>query len=172
MVRKLNKKSRFLSTKENNKLLKNKKGPNGYRLCRWCETEVEPPRRTFCSEKCVHEWSLRSNNRYLREYIYRYQRGICSLCGLDTRLLRIKIEDKIADLLGKYGEGWEKSQDWVSFLKNIKYTHKESGISLWHADHIKPVSDGGGMCGPENFRTLCVPCHKEITKTWRKNRKS
>ena len=36
--------------------------------------------------------------------------------------------------------------------------------SLWEADHIVPVSEGGGACGLENFRTLCVPCHKAETK--------
>lgn len=29
----------------------------------------------------------------------------------------------------------------------------------WHADHILPVYKGGGQCGIENFRTLCVACH-------------
>ena len=27
---------------------------------------------------------------------------------------------------------------------------------LWHADHIQPVFDGGGLCGVDNIRTLCV----------------
>lgn len=27
-------------------------------------------------------------------------------------------------------------------------------------DHIIPVCRGGGLCGPDNLRTLCVPCHK------------
>lgn len=35
---------------------------------------------------------------------------------------------------------------------------------LWHADHIKPVFQGGGMCTIENLRTLCVPCHADVTK--------
>lgn len=33
--------------------------------------------------------------------------------------------------------------------------------SWWDADHIKPVVEGGGLCGLENYRTLCVPCHKK-----------
>jgi hypothetical protein len=35
--------------------------------------------------------------------------------------------------------------------------------SLWEADHIVPVSEGGGQCGLDNYRTLCVPCHKAET---------
>jgi len=35
--------------------------------------------------------------------------------------------------------------------------------SWWDADHIKPVVEGGGLCGLDNYRTLCVPCHKKET---------
>jgi 5-methylcytosine-specific restriction endonuclease McrA len=44
--------------------------------------------------------------------------------------------------------------------------------SLWEADHIVPVAEGGGACGLENYRTLCVPCHKEITAEWHRNKKN
>jgi hypothetical protein len=33
----------------------------------------------------------------------------------------------------------------------------------WHADHIKRVADGGGECGEDNIRTLCVVCHIRLT---------
>lgn len=32
--------------------------------------------------------------------------------------------------------------------------------NAWHADHIRPVYKGGGLCHLENLRTLCVPCHQ------------
>lgn len=35
---------------------------------------------------------------------------------------------------------------------------------LWDADHIQSIRDGGGLCGMDNYRTLCIPCHKEETK--------
>jgi 5-methylcytosine-specific restriction endonuclease McrA len=35
--------------------------------------------------------------------------------------------------------------------------------SLWDADHILPVAEGGGQCDLDNLRTLCVPCHREAT---------
>lgn len=34
--------------------------------------------------------------------------------------------------------------------------------NAWHADHIRPVYKGGGLCHLENLRTLCVPCHQVI----------
>lgn len=29
------------------------RGPNGQPLCRWCHTEVTPPKRAWCSQSCV-----------------------------------------------------------------------------------------------------------------------
>lgn len=37
----------------------------------------------------------------------------------------------------------------------------------WEADHIVPVIEGGGECGLENYRTLCVRCHKQVTRELR-----
>ena len=39
-----------------------------------------------------------------------------------------------------------------------------SYLQFWEADHINAVSEGGGECGLDNYRTLCVPCHKKVTK--------
>lgn len=33
----------------------------------------------------------------------------------------------------------------------------------WEADHIIPVSQGGGACSLDNLQTLCYDCHKEKT---------
>ena len=47
-------------------------------------------------------------------------------------------------------------------LKRKIWIRKHGG-GLWDADHIIPVKDGGGMCGLDNLRTLCISCHKKIT---------
>lgn len=39
--------------------------------------------------------------------------------------------------------------------------------SWWEADHIVPVVEGGGQCGIENYRTLCVRCHLKVTRELR-----
>ena len=33
----------------------------------------------------------------------------------------------------------------------------------WEADHILPVSEGGGLCGLEGYRTLCRGCHGRVS---------
>jgi hypothetical protein len=42
--------------------------------------------------------------------------------------------------------------------------------TLWEADHIVPVVEGGGACGLENYRTLCRPCHVAVTGQLAKRR--
>ncbi|MGI4756452.1 MAG: HNH endonuclease signature motif containing protein [Janthinobacterium lividum] len=39
--------------------------------------------------------------------------------------------------------------------------------SLWDADHIRPVVEGGGQCNLGNLRTLCVACHRKATAALR-----
>ena len=56
------------------------------------------------------------------------------------------------------------------FLKEYNITIKrkiwkrKNGGNLWDGDHIVPVKDGGGKCGLDNLRTLCIKCHKAVTK--------
>jgi 5-methylcytosine-specific restriction protein A len=37
-------------------------------------------------------------------------------------------------------------------------------------DHIVPISQGGAALDPENFRSLCRPCHSRVT--WRQLNKT
>src|SRR5579863_10082778 len=58
------------------------KGPTGRNLCRWCNLEVPARRSTFCSAWCVHEWRLRTDPGYLREQVFKRDRGVCAICSL------------------------------------------------------------------------------------------
>jgi 5-methylcytosine-specific restriction enzyme A len=122
-------------------------GSNGRFLCRWCNLEVPRGRLTFCSEWCVEEWKLRSDPGHLREKVFQRDRGVCALCGLDciTELHRIK------RLRGAARS--KASAEWG--LRGRK--------SIWDADHVIPVVEGGGECDLSNMRTLCLKCHREHT---------
>lgn len=141
------------------------KGPNGRNLCRKCKTEVPKGRQTFCSEECVHEWKLRSDPMYVRRQVFQRDHGVCRLCGFDAR----KFDRIWAGLFS-----WELStnphiQRWKARIMNL-YPWAPLNLynpyhrSLWDADHIVPVIEGGGECGLENYRTLCIPCHQRVTK--------
>lgn len=125
------------------------RGPNGRGICRWCSLEVPRGRFTFCSEYCVHEWKLRSQPAYLREKVLARDRGLCACCKVDTiaayRRLRASRGSARRSLIEYWG------------LK------RHSRKSLWDADHIQPVAEGGGECDLENIRTLCLRCHRTAT---------
>jgi 5-methylcytosine-specific restriction enzyme A len=131
-------------------------GPNGRPLCRWCNLEVPAGRFTFCSEWCVHEWKLRTDPGYLREQVFLRDRGVCAACGVDTvaawRDLKRSRGTHRLRVLEKWG------------LKKLNRK------TLWDADHIVPVIEGGGECDLDNIRTLCVACHREQTKRLRARR--
>lgn len=148
-------KRRRASLKASNRELKGQVGPNGHRLCRWCKKEVQPPRRTFCSDECVHEWKLRSDPQYLREHVYRRDLGRCASCRADTRLQKIQLEDVLREC------GYDaKDPRYRALLVALNVTAHEAQKSLWQADHIVPVAADGGLCDLGNIQTLCTKCHK------------
>ena len=93
----------------------------------------------------MHEWKLRTDPGYLREQVFLRDRGVCAACGADTEALR---KDK-RKLDYKARRKFEK--DWGGRRH------------LWDADHIVPVAEGGGECGLDNMRTLCLKCHRLAT---------
>jgi 5-methylcytosine-specific restriction endonuclease McrA len=123
------------------------KGPNGRFLCRWCNLEVPPGRHTFCSEWCVEEWKLRSDPGHLRDRVFERDRGICAQCGLDC----VAEYRRIRRLRG------------AARARAIAEWRSGSRKSLWDADHIVPVIQGGGECDLSNMQTLCLKCHRART---------
>jgi len=60
---------------------------------------------------------------------------------------------------------YKEKRKFVEYLKE-KYSPgrwTRNRVSGWDADHIIPVCEGGGECDLGNYRTLCHPCHKEVT---------
>ena len=118
-----------------------KRGP-----CRWCGGEVPPRRFTFCSPACVHEWKLRTDPGYLREQVFKRDHAVCAICGVNTEQLR-------------------KDKRKLDYAARRKFEREWGGRKhLWDADHILPVAEGGGECGLENLRTLCLRCHTKRHK--------
>lgn len=136
--------------------------------CRWCHSIISGKRRSFCSDACVHEHKLRSDVAYMRTAVFDRDHGICSICKKDCEKLRIEG----LKILQTDGE-----QSLKKFLKQYGYPDRRiklflsrKGAALWDADHIIPVSWGGGGCGLNEMRTLCVPCHDFITHDQRRMR--
>jgi 5-methylcytosine-specific restriction endonuclease McrA len=121
--------------------------------CRWCRGELTGRRRTFCSADCVHAWKLRTNPGYLREKVFERDNGICAQCGANTIAARRDM----------------RKLDFAARRKFLKDWGLREGSrkSLWDADHIVPVAEGGGQCDLANMRTLCLKCHRFATAALR-----
>jgi 5-methylcytosine-specific restriction protein A len=102
----------------------------------------------------VHEWKLRTDPGYLREQVFERDKGICAICRVDTRAAYFELKRSRGThrerLLARWG------------LKKINRK------SLWDADHVLPVAEGGGECDVGNLRTLCLACHRRATLELRK----
>lgn len=134
------------AAKEDPTLLKLKKGPNGNNLCRYCSVEVEPPRRTFCSGKAT-QYRRRKINGVWGKIVY--ERGFGC------------VHEWMLRSSPKYARGavFDRDQGVCAQCGN-----QNSRRGSWAADHINEVADGYGLCGLENYQTLCDPCHKAKTK--------
>lgn len=146
---------RYLGRLPNAKTLP--KNESGYTACRWCGGDVMPPKRTVCSPQCRHEITIRHHSGYMKKCVYDRDQGVCAICGIDTKetaknALALKGDDRVA-YLAEHRIGPKR-----------KIHKRKYGGGLWDADHIVMVKDGGGECGLENLRTLCIKCHKQVTK--------
>lgn len=161
--------------------------PDGSRSCRFCMGQVPPPRRSFCSEACVLEWTRRTQPRVLRQMIFCRDRGICAACGLDTRdydLRRLEREAHLARLwyaasraqrprirprpeLRPDGTPWPP-EHWAALLTPAltwRLRHKlRPSDPPWDLDHVVPIVLGGDWFADSNLRILCKPCHVHVTR--------
>ncbi len=134
-------------------------GLNGRPLCRWCQLEIlAKRRRTFCSDHCVHEWRLRSDPGYLRDRVLLRDKGVCAECGVDTIKAYRELKRSRGEARATGLEMWG--------MRSVTVRR-----SLWDADHIRPVAEGGGECDLDNLRTLCLMCHREATAELRRRMK-
>lgn len=155
------------------------KGPNGRNLCRWCSKEVPKGRRSYCGDACVDEWRIRTDPAFVRRKVFERDHGICEICAIDT----IALQDALRHMQ------WDYHSSYRYVYRQLMHDHYHHGRTLfakflkdnwlagwdhaWDADHIHPVIEGGGECGLEGYRTLCVRCHKAVTRElrWRLSKK-
>lgn len=134
------------------------KGPNGRPLCRFCQRETTPPRRTFCSEACVNNFKMQTSSGYIRTRVEERDRGVCAACGLDTHALKKVLYQVRSE------RGFAPYQALLDqYKQKYRYDfalHKH----FWEADHKLAVCLGGGQATLENYQTLCVPCHRRKTR--------
>lgn len=146
--------------------------------CRWCAAPVKPPRRTWCSQACVLDYQIRNSPAMARHKVFERDRGVCSLCGLDCDRLEKRVEAErrrvqayrrrvgLGPIPYDYDEPDGIPRDYAVLIDGRRWRVPDR--SLWEADHIVPVAEGGGECGLENLRTLCLWCHRTVTAELRR----
>eukprot|EP00051_Salpingoeca_urceolata_P018895 m.269365 g.269365 ORF g.269365 m.269365 type:complete len:1204 (+) comp19302_c0_seq2:210-3821(+) len=117
---------------------------------------------SFCSHECWEQYSVQAGVG-VRRRLLELEKGICQLCGLDAHTLykRVKALPTVALRL-EHLRSTRKFRKWPpQRLQKLAESPKE-GL-FWQGDHIVPVSEGGGECQLDNYRTLCTPCHEGET---------
>jgi 5-methylcytosine-specific restriction protein A len=164
-----------MSTKRRRELGELTRGPHGFFLCRYCQQEVMPPRKTFCSMNCIHLYRIQSDPVYAKKVVQERDNGVCAHCAVDTIIQHQELKKLWTSLCAERVDA-KADPRWKAFeaehLKPLGITfHRFSGNRLWDLDHVKEVAEGGGSCGGTNLATLCIKCHKEKTKKYMKSRK-
>jgi hypothetical protein len=105
----------------------------------------------------------------VRDLLFERDGGICSLCGLDTVALREAFVRACFEMLGRpraYSIDHRRPKpvllpvfERLRALDLDPHRH-----TYWDADHVVPVIEGGGECGLDGYRTVCVPCHKRVSR--------
>lgn len=140
------------------------------KLCRYCGLDVKrlsTRRSTFCSPECVHEFLIRSDSGYIREQVYKRDKGICTHCGLNCSTFFATFKRYIQQI--PYSKRAEEAELYFQSKGVPFYKSWRNRRTFWDIDHILPVEKGGGQCGMENLQLLCVNCH--LKKTIEERRK-
>lgn len=118
-----------------------KKGEHEKGFCKVCKTRLQGRQTSYCSQECWY----RNTPSIMRRMVEKRDKGVCALCGCQCK------------------------HRWMS---HKTYTDQQiRSMPRWQADHIIPVAEGGGLCGLDNYRTLCTTCHKKVTNELRKRLK-
>lgn len=152
---------------------------DGSKQCRECGADVPAGRRNWCGRKCVEAYEIRAMPSRMRRYVHQRDHGVCAICRIDTRrVARWLSELPHVTGAGHWRYGREDRYTKQSNFGRVLGRHRARAVvllgrlwgvrvdhrkTLWDADHIVPVAEGGGACGLENLRTLCLRCHKEQT---------
>ena len=130
-----------------------------------CGRPIGKGRRAWCGEQsCIDRANIISSPSSARWHVQQRDQGVCVNCGFDA-LKAERIRERF------FAYRYADAEMYRLFHDIIRILHTAWGVStwvarahLWEADHVTPIIEGGGECGLENYRTLCVPCHRDETK--------
>lgn len=140
--------------------------------CTWCGGKLSGRQTAWCSRLCVDAF-LQLQPRHMRSAIHARDHGRCRTCKRDCdrmlylsrRLLGLAARDS------RWAPAIQTLRDhWASI--GFHLSRAFSGEHYWEANHIVPVCQGGGLRGPDNYETLCIPCHAAVTRKMHNERRA
>ncbi len=111
------------------------KKKRGKFVCRLCGKKPPGKRKYWCSDACAAVVMIRCTPSEAMRWVKVRDKGVCALCGLDTKKLKNLDKQTLEKMGFKYGK------------------------AFFEADHIIACVQGGGHCNLDNYRSLCRPCH-------------
>ena len=153
-----------------------KRGENGERLCAWCGEPLSGRKIRWCGKsECIESFRIaKGDMSIISPLIWKRDKGICQICGRDIGLIKevwSVLSGQVYSVeINVHTEVNFRLQDWSLGYKEIIELFKATGFQrggqsqFWDCDHIVPVCEGGGCKGLENYRLLCVSCHKGETR--------
>jgi HNH endonuclease len=141
--------------------------------CAWCSSDLTRAQRiakaVYCSQECAEAGRLRRGgwaSTAIRSAMFALEAGVCKKCNINAHAFYEQIMAlEPAERLNRY-----QSAKWRMPASNRAYQamlNDPKEGDFWQVDHKVAVVEGGGNCGLENLRTLCVPCHREETEKLR-----
>lgn len=139
--------------------------------CRVCDELRPNRRRSFCSDECRDGYYLVTASDFLRFKVFARDRGVCASCGIDCDALEVRLWG-VSTMMKLPRRQQLRAALYTSFdLRKLttselmKFGFRLSPatvVTLWQADHVVPLIDGGGW-GVDNVQTVCTACHFEKT---------
>ncbi|XP_078612934.1 DNA annealing helicase and endonuclease ZRANB3-like isoform X1 [Branchiostoma floridae x Branchiostoma japonicum] len=157
----------------------------GRPLCLWCQKPVTQQsgltaetaavssygrQHRYCSTECKEEYRIRMKGGHSRQQLRDTEFGVCQICGTNMRQIFQQVKELPMSERKVFLKGTPLSSLPTAQLNKIITDPREG--QFWHADHIVPVADGGGLCSLDNFRTLCVMCHRKVTQQQNRQRRT
>ena len=140
----------------------------------------EPKPSTLPESLVQHLRFVRSINTDLLRQLARRRRGQCTWCGepvekgrvlyCSTACANMTVGHCDANFWSDYvfaRDGGECVLCCITVVRERRYG-MDKDADFAEFDHIVPVVEGGGFCGPENIRTLCRACHCLETRALRR----
>jgi 5-methylcytosine-specific restriction endonuclease McrA len=146
--------------------------PCGSRPCRWCKRPVSGRKRNWCGDaECVKQWTMRTQPEIFRKVVFERDRGICALCGFDTKTV------DTATILSELRAAQRAGTPTEAILARLDAAYRwkvaakiDPAKSPWEADHIIPICEGGDWFDLSNVRTLDTLCHRAVTSALARRR--